>query len=51
MNNLLRGRDSGPKYPDSSSHSHHYVPHNHAFFNALPYLLATIILSPTGSWV
>ena len=24
---VVRGRDSGPKYPDSSLHSYHYAPH------------------------
>ena len=27
---VVRGRDGGPKHPDSSSHSHHYVPHKKA---------------------
>jgi len=50
MRSLLRGRDGGPKYPDSSSHSHHYVPQNYAIFDSPSLLLATIHLSPTGSW-
>jgi len=50
MRNLLRGRDSGPKYPDFSLHSYHYAPQNYVIFSLLPHLLATIILSPTGSW-
>jgi len=49
MRNLLRGRDSGPKCPDLSLHSYHYVPQNHAILTSLPHLLATITLSPTGS--
>jgi len=49
MRNLLRGRDNGPKYPDLSLHSYHYAPQNHAIFDSLPHLLATITLSPTDS--
>jgi len=49
MMNLLRGRESGPKPPDFSLHSHHYAPQNHAILTSLPYLLATIPLSPPGS--
>ncbi len=49
MRNLLCGRDSGPKYPDLSLHSYHYVPQNHAILASLPHLLATIALSPTDS--
>ncbi len=47
MRNLLHGRNGGLKHPDSSSHSHHYVPHNHATFDSPSQLLATITLSPT----
>jgi len=50
MRNLLRGRDNSQKHPDLSLHSYHYVPQNHAIFDPLPYLLATITLSPTASW-
>ena len=50
MRNLLRGRDNGHKHPDLSLHSYHYVPQNHAIFDSLPHLLATITLSPTASW-
>jgi len=49
MRNLLRGRDGGPKFPDLSSHSYHYDPQNHAIFDSLSYLLATITLTPTDS--
>lgn len=49
MMNLLRGRESGPKYPDFSLHSHHYAPQNHTILTSLPYLLATIPISPAGS--
>jgi len=51
MRNLLCGVDDGPKYLDLSSHSYHYVPQNRAVFNSPPHLLATITLSPTGSWL
>jgi len=40
---------NGPKYPDLSLNSYHYVPQNHAILTSLPHLLATIPLSPTGS--
>jgi len=50
MRNLLRGRDNGPKYPDSSSHSSHYAPQHLVFFDSFPHLLATITLRPTSSW-
>ncbi len=50
MRNLLRGRYNGPKYPDSSLHSYYYAPQNHAIFDSFPHLLATITLSPSGSW-
>lgn len=43
------GRDSGPKHPDFSLRSYHYAPQNHAILAPLPYLLATIPLSPTDS--
>ena len=49
MRNLLRGRDNGQKHPDLSLHSYHFVPQNHAIFDSLPHLLATITLSPTAS--
>jgi len=49
MMNLLRGRESGPKRPDFSLHSHHYGPQNHAILASLPLLLAAIPLSPTDS--
>ncbi len=49
MKNLLRDRDSGPKYPDLSLHSCHYAPQNHAVSDSLPQLLATIALSPADS--
>ena len=60
MMNLLRlpvrvrtqtgGRDSGQKHPNSSLHNHHYAPQNYIIFASLPRLLATIPLSPAGSW-
>ena len=74
MMNLLRGRDSGQKYLNSSLYNHHYAPHkkpkrrldareggaqalraespsqNYIIFDSLPRLLATILLSPAGSW-
>jgi hypothetical protein len=30
MRHLLRGRNGGPKHPDSSLHSYHYAPHKKA---------------------
>jgi len=39
---------SGPKHPDLSLHSHHYVPQYHAIFASLSRLLATTPLSPAG---
>jgi len=56
--NLLRGRDSGPKYPDLSLHGYHYALQNHAIFDFIRaiarhnrlLLLATITLSPADFW-
>jgi len=57
MRNLLRGRDNGPKHPDLSLHSYHYVPQNHAAFDFVRaiarqrrlLLVATITLIQTDS--
>jgi len=49
MINLLRGRDSGLNIPGLLLHSNHYAPQIREYFVSLPYLLATIPLSPTGS--
>jgi|GEM_PF-4133096 len=46
--NLLRGREVGYKYPDFSSHSHHYALQNPVISASAPHLLATIGQSPTG---
>ena len=54
---VVRGMDNGPKYPDSSLHSYHYAPQNHAIFDFITtiarhcrlLLLATITLSPIDS--
>jgi hypothetical protein len=50
MKNLMRGRDSGLKYPDLSLHGCHYTPQNQTIFDSLSHLRATIALSPTDFW-
>jgi len=49
MEDLLRGRDGSPKYPDLSLHGYRHAPQNHAIFDTPPHLLATIPQSPTAS--
>ncbi len=41
MENLLCGRDGGPKQPDLSLHSYRYAPQNYAIFDSPPHLLVT----------